>query len=374
MSFFKLPKPPSRNMSIFWTSVGAIVGLRIYDQNAKDRVIQDFTSKASQAANQIAPWNDRPRKVVVFLEPTGWSKYWFEEFVKPVFDAGALDYDLIDEDHPSLIVDKVKEVLWNAKESFIEENRPVAVQSKSWFAGYSQQSMIDKQQVMYDKMYPHLKKVKYDQSMSLIAIGPNAWKHILYGVIEGSYTSRPIEVVPEVMPDAMASDKIALDDVNLPHPSVEYPVLGFIPSAYRGGFIRFHYRVAGWFNRRANAEECGQEALKIVLNQCRSYNPDDAYLGSESFVATEKVDVKAKNVKPQDVENDKLTTAAESLEVVPLAVAERLLMNRMIMAPTLRNEFRNLTKTLFKTLRNNFALQSQKSLYGLIATSFYEQE
>ena len=56
--------------------------------------------------------------MIVYLDPnSGWARFWFTEYVKPIFDAGAVDYQIVEpRDHVSDIILNARDLVWNAKE------------------------------------------------------------------------------------------------------------------------------------------------------------------------------------------------------------------------------------------------------------------
>ena len=89
-------KLPSRNQSIFLLSAGAIASLLIYDKHQITEIQNELKRKASFIANESAPWNEKPRKLKIFLDSTYWPNYWFTDFAKPIFDAAAIDFEIIE--------------------------------------------------------------------------------------------------------------------------------------------------------------------------------------------------------------------------------------------------------------------------------------
>ncbi|KAF9971544.1 mitochondrial import inner membrane translocase subunit tim54 [Actinomortierella ambigua] len=90
---------PSRGWMIFWTTFGTISGLLVRDHyrtvEARKRVIE----KVDVIAKQPCGVHDLPRKVTVYItNPPGdglhKTRHYFKEFVKPVLDGAALDYEV----------------------------------------------------------------------------------------------------------------------------------------------------------------------------------------------------------------------------------------------------------------------------------------
>ncbi|KAF9160961.1 mitochondrial import inner membrane translocase subunit tim54 [Actinomortierella ambigua] len=90
---------PSRGWMIFWTTFGTISGLLVRDHyrtvDARKRVIE----KVDVIAKQPCGVHDLPRKVTIYItSPPGdglhKTRHYFKEFVKPVLDGAALDYEV----------------------------------------------------------------------------------------------------------------------------------------------------------------------------------------------------------------------------------------------------------------------------------------
>ncbi|KAG0236898.1 mitochondrial import inner membrane translocase subunit tim54 [Actinomortierella wolfii] len=90
---------PSRGWMIFWTTFGTISGLLVRDHyrtlDARKRVIE----KVDVIAKQPCGVQDMPRKVTVYItNPPGdgihKTRHYFKEFVKPVLDGAAVDYEV----------------------------------------------------------------------------------------------------------------------------------------------------------------------------------------------------------------------------------------------------------------------------------------
>ena len=167
--------------------------------------------KASVIADTPAEWNEPSRCVKVILESTSWSKYWFDEFVKPVFDAGALDYELVDLKESPQIIETARNIIWDAKDQQQKEiNDKLETQElnkkQGWFVDNltleEQEKEYSKLEQNHIKLYvPHLHKPVYDDKIGMVAMGPISWRYMLYGLEYGSFTqpteSREFGVIEE---------------------------------------------------------------------------------------------------------------------------------------------------------------------------------
>ena len=77
----------SKPWLVFWSTVGTVTSLYLYDRNERKKTIHAFKEKAALlVASQAHPFYKENRKVKVFLSPAGdsvWVKTWFEDYVKP---------------------------------------------------------------------------------------------------------------------------------------------------------------------------------------------------------------------------------------------------------------------------------------------------
>ncbi|KAJ3269481.1 mitochondrial import inner membrane translocase subunit tim54 [Terramyces sp. JEL0728] len=292
-----MPKLPSRNWSIFWTSVGAISGLIVYDRFAVKRILRDYGEQASAKAKEMSEWNEPARKVAVYLDHNNWTPYWFDEFVKPILDDGAVDYELIDPVHSSEIIAQIRDKLWDGKEYVLEQNKPKPPKKTSWF-GSSVSTEEQKEQLM-KLHFPHLQKLKYDPSVGLVAVGAIGWRHLLCGLMEGHLTSR--------------------SEAAFTH-ELEYPTLGFISTKNLSGWGYVPNRIYYWFNRRQLAHQIGQETLRIVLGDKREFKQEDTLLGSENYRPLEK----KKDASEAVLEKERLSDMAEGIAKIDGGLASKL--------------------------------------------------
>ncbi|KAJ9197619.1 hypothetical protein DTO166G4_4003 [Paecilomyces variotii] len=94
-------KLPSRNWMIFLTITGSFAGALIYDRREKKRAQQKWCNLVAHMANEPLSVDELRRKVTIFLAaPPGdglrVAREHFQEYVKPILVAAALDYDVIE--------------------------------------------------------------------------------------------------------------------------------------------------------------------------------------------------------------------------------------------------------------------------------------
>lgn len=92
---------PSRNWLIFWGLVGSFGGAVGYDRWEKRRIVRRYCSLVSHLAEEPLQPMQMPRKLTVYLAaPPGdtihASRDHFHEYVKPVLNAAACDFELVE--------------------------------------------------------------------------------------------------------------------------------------------------------------------------------------------------------------------------------------------------------------------------------------
>ncbi|KAI0784391.1 inner membrane protein import complex subunit Tim54-domain-containing protein [Abortiporus biennis] len=97
----KRPKLPSRNWLIFLSVTSSILGWYYYDHRECKKIRQEYVDKVKHLADVPLHSLDYPRKVTVY--GTKWpadedslrSVRYFKKYVKPIFVAAAIDYEII---------------------------------------------------------------------------------------------------------------------------------------------------------------------------------------------------------------------------------------------------------------------------------------
>lgn len=114
----KRPKLPSRNWLIFWTLVGSVTSLYIYDRREAKRIRQEYVEKVKWRAEEKLGPLEMPRKVRVYGcrwpgdDEHDRSMKYFRRYIKPILVAAAIDFEMVNGNrHGGLaqsIVDKIK--------------------------------------------------------------------------------------------------------------------------------------------------------------------------------------------------------------------------------------------------------------------------
>ncbi|TPX63287.1 hypothetical protein SpCBS45565_g06714 [Spizellomyces sp. 'palustris'] len=304
---------PSRNWCIFLGTTSTITGLAIYDKYHLRNVRKELDQKAAILANEPMQTWEVPRKVKVYVAPTHWARYWFKQYIKPVFDSAALDYEVVEPKVGGQIHHSVRDLIWAGK----DEQRALP-------PGYRYEPN------QYSALGNPLERPKYSADEGLIAVGPNAWREVLRGLKEGALAERPppaavtpVETTPNAdsqntdtpsdtpNDEATATPEPPLDLSEHNLPSFPLPQLGYITGRNQSGWTGFPRRVYGWFTERETAREIGEEALKVAFGRVREFDVDrDPILGSKDVYVNKEWSEEQKK-------------SAESVEI-PRTVGEKL--------------------------------------------------
>ncbi|KAJ8087982.1 mitochondrial import inner membrane translocase subunit tim54 [Marasmius tenuissimus] len=97
----KRPKLPSRNWLIFLSVTSSITGYYIYDRRECRRIRQEYVEKVKHMSEEPSDHLAWPRKVTVYAARWPGDEDWdqcmryFRKYVKPIFVAAAIDYDMV---------------------------------------------------------------------------------------------------------------------------------------------------------------------------------------------------------------------------------------------------------------------------------------
>ncbi|KAJ3217704.1 mitochondrial import inner membrane translocase subunit tim54 [Dinochytrium kinnereticum] len=329
---------PSRGWLIFIGTTSTISSLLAYDKYKLNQVRKELTDKAALIAAEPLAFHELPRKISVYISPGDWSKYWFTEYVKPVFDAAGLDYDLIDCRKAGQVRAIVRDKLWDAKEEMArrrreEEERRLRPQRRSWSmfgrSGYDDEDLG----LMGNVLRELERRPKYDSKEGQVAVGPEAWREMLQGLNDGcaaprvyAYTDDELRsvissepIIPsfgenpdksqkkEIEAAEEAKKKWVTERTNAIERRAMYPVLdrddpsalpswfqpppvGYVAGRNLIGWGRFPHRIYTWFTSRYLMREAGEDALIIARGSVRPFSPaSDVGLGrSDECAIAEK--------------------------------------------------------------------------------------
>ncbi len=94
-------KMPSRNWSIFWGVVASFGGMLAYDRYEKKKVLEKYKKRVCHLADEPLQPLQMPRRVMVYMSAPPGDGIWavrepFVEYVKPILNAAAIDYKVIE--------------------------------------------------------------------------------------------------------------------------------------------------------------------------------------------------------------------------------------------------------------------------------------
>ncbi|RKP35737.1 inner membrane protein import complex subunit Tim54-domain-containing protein [Dimargaris cristalligena] len=285
MSKFKLPSPKT---TAFVAALGVIVGIKKYDNYRSEQVRNQLKEAASVKAKEPLGPFEMPTKVIVYLSPPPGdgihkSRIYFRDYVKPIFDAGALDYDIYEAHQTGDIHATVCTELVNRRRDLIPSPKDDPLTSEQPLDAPAAASQVQ-------KVDP--------ATCPKIAIGRNTLVEIYNGLSEGATASLnppPPPPPTDFLATPSPSDPLSASASPSPSPAVpavDYDSLdtGVLPPIPPIGFVNFKNRI-GWssipsrilrfFYDTPQVEKIGQQALNIVLERRRVFQPSDLELGTD---------------------------------------------------------------------------------------------
>ncbi|KAJ2513161.1 mitochondrial import inner membrane translocase subunit tim54 [Coemansia sp. RSA 2049] len=227
-------KLPGRKASIFWGTVFGTVGFYQYNNRESKKRMDYYCKRAEAAANESIGALDTPRKVHVYIAvPMGElgtrkARLHWEQYVLPVFVAGALDYELTlvndtetDSDGGNervlrgkvhtLVADEIKERRRKEMEKDNEELR-------LWRAAIDERKKENEERVRRNRLgasgesrqeldLSNWKPEPYPGTMDIVAIGRETWVEVINGINDGAVGSLNYTIPPLVPLDSEEQEK-----------------------------------------------------------------------------------------------------------------------------------------------------------------------
>ncbi|KAI8844740.1 inner membrane protein import complex subunit Tim54-domain-containing protein [Chytridium lagenaria] len=308
---------PSRGWLIFIGTTSTFTSLVAYDKYMLNRVRKDLETRAGEIGAEPLQFHEMPRKVSVYISSGDWPRYWFTEYVKPVFDAAALDYDLIEPKKAGQVRAMLRDRIWDGRDELSrrrkeDEDKRRSSRRSTW--SFMGQTMSDEDLGLMGNVLRDLSlRPKYDIKEGIIAIGPEAWRETLQGLNDGCvapraypYTDRelfamlpPEPTVPdfgekparaqkkEIEAAEEARKKWVLERENSAFPAwFQPPPVGYIAGRNLIGWGHFPHRIYCWFTSRKLMKEVGEDALVIAKGFTRPFDVSkDTVLGARDACA-----------------------------------------------------------------------------------------
>ncbi|KAF9425530.1 mitochondrial import inner membrane translocase subunit tim54 [Entomortierella beljakovae] len=312
---------PGRGWMIFWGTIGTIGGLMYRDHQLTVAARKRVTDKVDILSKQTCGVQEMPRKVTVYIMPPPGdgihkTRHYFKAYIKPVFDAAALDYE-------------VKE----GNEGDIREMVAADVRKRRQIAAGKAEAVVE--QVMGT---PVLKSV----SDGIVVLGRVALSEVLKGYNDGCFQSLddPVPVVAEadITKDiSLEGEKASLqtettgsvestdnkessndtpsepavvaaateettttttpaketteeeaepvvipqDESYFSTPPAGLEPVGYIPFKNLTGFRNFHKKIFALFNSYDCVEYAGAAVLKIAFAETKNMEREDLELGRD---------------------------------------------------------------------------------------------
>ncbi|KAI9844402.1 MAG: mitochondrial import inner membrane translocase subunit tim54 [Sclerophora amabilis] len=302
-------KLPSRNWLIFLSLSGALTSAILYDRHYKKKAQQKWCRLVSHISREPLQPNTMPRKLTVFLSaPPGdslkASRDYFNEYVKPMLVAGALDWEVVEGRREGEVRAGLAEKIRKLRKSIGEVGPREAGETEP--APPDQEEML--KEIRHNAGIKEWPDMKGD-----IVIGRHTWKEYIRGLHEGWLgpleppppppspsppEENPISTPPSPPPSEEPSSTETPAEEKLPAeppkpPAKPSPTPAFIPPSldvYTSttlptsllnsnpiqpssplphphvlGFLNTPTRFWRFLNRRHLADQIGRETAAIVL-------------------------------------------------------------------------------------------------------------
>lgn len=304
-------------MTIFLTTTTLFTGLIYRDRYYSDQIRSELVAEAAKLSEVPMKPSERARKIVVYVmkpEKDGFwrTRKWFKDYVKPVFDAASLDYDLIELSTPGALKSAVSSHIIKKYQS--SASSPPSATDR--YNAILRASPMDDLNTLFG----------WDDYDGFITMGRKGWEELLKGVEEGwkacfqssfhSHLSKPDVTLSSSEPENSASSTTPQASNSwfswfkssssaqsspvtstTPQISTQLPPLGYIPFYTLSGWSTLPIRIYRWFHDYQKVEAIGKIALCIAKREIRELKEDDVWVGlSES----QKHKVKNEMMKRQE--------------------------------------------------------------------------
>ncbi|KAF8940603.1 mitochondrial import inner membrane translocase subunit tim54 [Dissophora ornata] len=318
-------KLPSRGWMIFWGTVGTIGALVTRDHyltvDAKKRV----ADKVDILAKQTCGVQEMPRKVTVYIMPPPGdgihkTRHYFKQFVKPVFDAAALDYEvreaLTEGQIQSMVAADIRKKRQIAAgkipaQTEEEKNAPVAslksisdgivvlgrVALGEVLKGYNDgclQSLDDPEPApVVSEIVPEISSKDEGASLStettgsVETTGENDTKteDAASTTAVATSTEAPAAVSENAKKEAEEAAKepitIPQDEDYFSVPPTGLEPVGYIPFKNLVGFRNFHKKLFALFNSYDCVEYAGGAVMKVAFAETKDMDKEDLNIGKD---------------------------------------------------------------------------------------------
>ncbi|KAF9903919.1 mitochondrial import inner membrane translocase subunit tim54 [Linnemannia zychae] len=316
-------KLPSRGWMIFWTTVGTIGGLVVRDHYLTVAAKKRVADKVDVLAKQSCGVQDMPRKVTVYITaPPGdgihKTRHYFKAFVKPVFDAAAVDYEvkegLTEGQIQAMVAADVRQKRRVAAGkisalSEAEQNAPIVplksvsdgvvvlgrIALAEVLQGYNDgclQSLDDPEPVVVAEKVEEV-SIK-DEAASLVTEATGS----VESAVDKSEGATSTEVAAATTAEESAKETKSKDTekkaeekpapIPIPQDEAYFSVppsglepIGYIPFKNLTGFRNFHKKIFALFNSYDCVEYAGASVMKVAFAETKEMEKDDLEIGRD---------------------------------------------------------------------------------------------
>ncbi|KAJ2723018.1 mitochondrial import inner membrane translocase subunit tim54 [Coemansia sp. Benny D115] len=304
-------KLPSRNTALFWGTVFGGIGFYKYNKNESDRRLKYYCDQAATVANQPIGALDTVRKVHVYIAPpmgelgTRKARMHWEQYILPVFAAGALDYELTLVNDTETVGDNEQVVRGGVHRMVAEEikerrRRALEAEEDSEELRLWRQAIDQRNHDNEVREFKNLvgrepqenvlglwKPEAYPGVMDVVAIGRETWVEAVNGVSDGAVGSLNYTMPKLVKLDSednkdgkdAGGDELLADNATAQvvidydrygqGPEVELPAVAYISHYNLTGWGSLPRKIWNFFHDQQNVDLYSSQALRIVLESSK---------------------------------------------------------------------------------------------------------
>ncbi|KAG0276844.1 mitochondrial import inner membrane translocase subunit tim54 [Linnemannia exigua] len=296
-------KLPSRGWMIFWTTFGTIGGLVVRDHYLTVAAKKRVADKVDILAKQSCGVQDMPRKVTVYITaPPGdgihKTRHYFKAFVKPVFDAAAVDYEvkegLAEGQIQAMVAADVRKKRRVAAGkisalSEAEQSAPIVLQ------GYNDgclQSLDDPEPVVVAEKLEEASIKDEAAALATEATGSiestldksedtTSTEAVAAATAEEPAKETKSKDIEKKVEEKPAPIPIPQDEAYFSVPPTGLEPVGYIPFKNLTGFRNFHKKIFALFNSYDCVEYAGASVMKIAFAETKEMEKDDLEIGRD---------------------------------------------------------------------------------------------
>ncbi|KAF9131223.1 mitochondrial import inner membrane translocase subunit tim54 [Mortierella sp. 14UC] len=316
-------KLPSRGWMIFWTTFGTIGGLVVRDHYLTVAAKKRVAEKVDILAKQSCGVQDMPRKVTVYITaPPGdgihKTRHYFKAFVKPVFDAAAVDYEvkegLAEGQIQAMVAADVRKKRRVAAGkipalSEAEQNAPIVpfksvsdgivvlgrIALAEVLQGYNDgclQSLDDPEPAVVAEKVEEVSikdeaaSLTTEVTGSIESTSDKSEDTTSTEAVVAATTPEPAKETKSTDTEKKAEEKpapipIPQDEAYFSVPPSGLEPIGYIPFKNLTGFRNFHKKIFALFNSYDCVEYAGASVMKIAFAETKEMGKDDLEIGRD---------------------------------------------------------------------------------------------